>query len=248
MKSDTHEEWRPIEEVKGVYSVSDKGRVKNNRTGIILKPVTVAKGYLKVNLKVDGKSYNRLVHRLVAKEFIENPSNKPEVNHKNGIHTDNRLSNLEWVTGEENRKHACETGLIRHKDNRYSGYLYSVWLKKHRNNMCEEWQDYLLFYEWCYKNEYRNGLRVSRYDTLKEYSPNNCYISTNMQHSKIPLSKRKWAFECFGKTMSIEELSELYDLSVQTITYRINKGMSIEDAVTIPLRNGRPRKNNANNN
>lgn len=94
---------------------------------------------MKVNLKVDGKSISRQVHRLVAIAFIPNLDNKPEVNHKNGIHEYNRVENLEWVTGEENRKHAYETNLVRHKDDRYSGYLYSVWRRLYKSNMCSEW-------------------------------------------------------------------------------------------------------------
>ena len=51
----SHEEWKEIEEIQGVYSVSNQGRVRNNRTGFVLSPVKMPKGYMKVNLKVDGK-------------------------------------------------------------------------------------------------------------------------------------------------------------------------------------------------
>ena len=138
--SDTHEVWKEIAESKGLYSVSNKGRVRNNETGYILKPVDFSRGYLKVSIRNgDGAEVNRMVHRLVAMAFIPNPENKPEVNHKNGIHGDNRLENLEWVTGEENRSHAYETGLARHKDDRYSGYLYGIWKnRKNKNRIGEE--------------------------------------------------------------------------------------------------------------
>jgi adenylate kinase family enzyme len=64
-------------------------------------------GYLEVQISFckDKKRDYKRVHRLVAETFIENPLNKPEVNHKNGIRTDNNLSNLEWVTKKENSIH-----------------------------------------------------------------------------------------------------------------------------------------------
>lgn len=65
------------------------------------------KGYPRV--RIGTKTY--FIHRLVAKYFIPNPDNKPQVNHIDGIKTNNHVSNLEWVTNYENRKHAVENGL-----------------------------------------------------------------------------------------------------------------------------------------
>lgn len=58
-----------------------------------------------VGLGKNGKTHQLLVHRLVAQTFIPNPENKQEVNHKNGVRTDNRVENLEWVTKSENEIH-----------------------------------------------------------------------------------------------------------------------------------------------
>ena len=241
--SDTHEEWRTIGIVNGIYSVSNMGKVRNNRTGLLLKPIKMVKGYVKVNLKVDGKEINAQIHRLVATAFIPNPESKPEVNHKNGVHDDNRLSNLEWVTQEENLRHAYDTGLIKHKDNRYSGYLYSVWKRHHKTDMCSEWQDYLVFYEWCYDNGYTEGNKVCRYNTSFPYDSSNCYISSKIQRSKVSRDKRKRLFKCFGEMLTIEELSEKYNIGPETFIYRVKKGMSVEEAALKPLvKSGRPRK------
>lgn len=70
-------------------------------------------GYFEVNLSVAGKRNGYCVHRLVASAFIPNIENKAQVNHINGIKTDNRLENLEWVTPSENTLHAINTGLLR---------------------------------------------------------------------------------------------------------------------------------------
>lgn len=85
----------------------------DNRKGKFLKPAKDKYGYLRITVSKNKKRKSFFVHRLVAKAFIPNPENKPTVNHKNGIKTDNRIENLEWATYQEQKKHAIENNLCK---------------------------------------------------------------------------------------------------------------------------------------
>lgn len=96
------------------YSVSDDGLIKNDITNKILTQYQ-QNGYKHCSLSINKKPKKFRVHRLVAEAFIENKDNKPFVNHKDGIRTNNRVTNLEWVTPSENAQHAVDTGLTSFK-------------------------------------------------------------------------------------------------------------------------------------
>lgn len=83
------------------YFISVFGDIYSNKKHKLLSVKKGKNGYNAVRL--GNKLYT--VHRLLAQTFIPNPNNKPQVNHKNGIRTDNRLKNLEWVTASENELH-----------------------------------------------------------------------------------------------------------------------------------------------
>lgn len=115
----TREIWLPMVGYEGYYVVSSLGRIKLlDREGyrkngkffkvhsMIKEPYTTNFGYKRVHLEKNKKSKHVFVHRLVAEAFIPNPDNKPYINHKNGVRTDNRVENLEWCTASENLLHS----------------------------------------------------------------------------------------------------------------------------------------------
>lgn len=109
----TTEVWRPIPGYEGLYAVSNLGKVcracpgKNTWEGRILKPKIDRCGYLYISL-FSRKQRHFRIHTLVASAFLGCRLPKQEINHKNGIKTDNRPENLEYCTGKQNMGHAFQ--------------------------------------------------------------------------------------------------------------------------------------------
>lgn len=112
-----NEIWKPIIGYEGLYEVSNLGRVRSldriikdsrgvitHRLGILLKLGNDKDGYKLASLS--GKTHR--VHRLVATSFLNNKNDYPQVNHKNGIKHDNRVTNLEWCSQSENIRHSID--------------------------------------------------------------------------------------------------------------------------------------------
>lgn len=93
--------WKKIGEFRD-FLISSNGKCFSLKTKKMLKPQKYPNGYLFYAFKINGKQYTRLIHRLIAKAFIPNPQNKPQIDHINTIKTDNRIENLRWVNQSEN--------------------------------------------------------------------------------------------------------------------------------------------------
>jgi hypothetical protein len=125
-----NEQWKDIPGYEGRYQVSDLGNVKSLDIVVLKRDgKTVAKkgkikafyldcaGYKQVHLYMNGNAKHCKIHRLVADMFVKGKKENLQVNHINGIKTDNRACNLEWVTQKENMKHAYNIGLQTPVDN-----------------------------------------------------------------------------------------------------------------------------------
>lgn len=125
--------WKDIEEYEGFYQVSNLGKVRSldrvingfhtekfHIKGRIIKPVKCKNGYYEVHLNKNGKRKVFLLHRVVAKAFLPNPNDFPEVNHKDEDISNNSLKNLEWCSSKYNANYGNRN--IKNRE----GHLYQA--------------------------------------------------------------------------------------------------------------------------
>lgn len=167
-------------EVNERYYITSEGNVLSRHKSVekTLKNVIDKSGYYFVNLR--GKKKNKIgkIHRLIALAFIENPENKPFVNHIDGDKTNNSINNLEWVTNAENTNHAVRTGLHNHGKavlqldmnnkilNRFaSAQEAAIKTNIERRNIsscCRGRKKTAGGYKWCYENPENTKTNASK--------------------------------------------------------------------------------------
>jgi hypothetical protein len=125
------ETWKPVSGYDGLYEVSNLGRVRSyqnfgwgrKENPKLISLYTSKRGYVQACLCRNNKSIQKDVHRLVAEAFLTEPASGMQIDHINGIKSDNRLSNLEWVTPQENSLRAVAIGLKPSGENHGSSKL-----------------------------------------------------------------------------------------------------------------------------
>lgn len=210
------------------YMVYENGDIMGKRNKI-LKPRDNGEGYNAVVLYIGDSIKNMKVHRLVAICYIENPLNKPQVNHKNGIKKDNRVENLEWATQSENIRHADSNGLripssgesngmskLCKKDVDSIRYLY------HECNLSKN--ELSSIFNVTSANIYsivNNKTWVSK-DLTESFLIDNKYINTNIS-VKLKISDIHKIIEMYKTGLcSQKQISLLYNVDRKRITKILN--------------------------
>jgi hypothetical protein len=163
------EVWKDIDGFNGVFQVSNEGRVRSvdriveqkspkgglsirKLKGKILKHKLTTFGYFEIRLynRETGKHKDCRVHQLVAKAFIPNPENKPQVNHKDADKQNNRVENLEWVTPQENMTHA------------HNGLIHYRFGEKHQNTKITEEDVRFIREHYSFRNKEYNTTTLAK--------------------------------------------------------------------------------------
>ena len=149
------EEWLPIKDFDN-YEISSLGQVHNTKTGRMLK-LTIKGGYAFTGLSEKCKGKTFPIHRLVALAFIENPENKPQVNHKDKNRSNNNISNLEWSTALENNLHRSK-GVVQ-----TTNQNIKIWrVDKDTGEKLEFYNSIYLAATWCFENNYSPSIQNAR--------------------------------------------------------------------------------------
>lgn len=180
-----------------MYQVSNMGNVRSlpkmcgyrKDCGRTLKPFTNSNGYLLVTLSKDNKQKHFQVHRLVAKTFIPNIENKPQVDHINRVRNDNRVENLRWVTISENGHNTCFNRLVEYKGETKT---VSEWSKKLGIKQVTL-HARLFRYGWdidkAFATPVKSPLLKSQEKIILEYFKNHDFITHKIASEKLGISQ-----------------------------------------------------------
>jgi cell division protein FtsL len=241
----TKEIWASVEDFEDLYEVSNSGGVRSlgrvrlkfcgrskEKVPRRFKPRTMKKkigknGYAGVGLrKMDGKQFWFKVSRLVAKAFLPNPQNKPEVHHKDGNKLNDSADNLQWITTEEHHELTTKLGQHASGDKNGNHHSRSVFTAKQRSEMARSrakayWEN--LSTEQKSKEIIRRWANISpeRQLSMRRLASANNKKRTNKRNNSIrALRKIGW---------SVEKLMEIFQLSRVTIKRILPKQRKMEN-------------------
>lgn len=154
------------------YSIDINGIVFSHKTNKVLKSYCHG-GYLRIGLykKIGNRSYNKFIHRLVAKCFIPAVKGKNIINHKDGNKLNNKIENLEWCTQQENYDHAIKLGLMKKPQKGFYGGGFGLG-ESHINSKLTEKEVKEIRKRYIHR-VWGKGQRF----LAKEYGVSNCVIS-----------------------------------------------------------------------
>lgn len=144
-------QYRKLKSLKFLYEINENGELRNVKSKKIIKGYVEKNGYVRV--KIENKCLGVIrttIHQLVAEAFIPNIDNKSQVNHINGIKTDNRVENLEWCTPSENMIHATKHNLNKIEELKKHSIETRKKVIRKENNMIFE--SITSAGEWCFEN------------------------------------------------------------------------------------------------
>lgn len=129
--------WKIMKE-NNKYEISNFGKIKTIKTQKIRKPIISKKGYYQMIFYINKKPKSYFVHRLVANNFIDNPNNYEQINHKNENKLDNRVENLEWCNNKYNANYGTKTErMLKTKWNTFRKIIQ----KDKNNNVIKLWEN-----------------------------------------------------------------------------------------------------------
>lgn len=203
------------------YSVSRCGKVKSNRRGKLLALTKRADGYVDVCLRKNKERHRIMVHRLVAWAYIENPENKPHVNHKDSVRDNNHVDNLEWCTPRENLQHASRKGRLVGKkcDSAYQAVM--------TNEICHLiCQDMEAGLSLTYLSR-KYGINIKTLSNIKNgirwLEIRNQYNITKETSRRLTQEEKEKIYTLFDNGYSIKDISEAIPTTKITVRKTLNK-------------------------
>lgn len=130
--------WKDIPNYEGKYQISNLGNIRHFGKTKLIKQQINKDDYSIVSLRNGKTKKTYRVHRLVAKAFIPNPENKPQINHIDGNKRNNCVINLEWVNASENIRHAHKIGIYNQKQHSMAMNKYKKKVAKIKNGKIVE--------------------------------------------------------------------------------------------------------------